>query len=466
RLYNFLTKLTSHRWIWCEFVESYLDKPIMAIAYDMDRFIKECCPQIKTRLMPRRGWQLLRRNMGKARRFSPAFIELEREELERTRRIVRELQQSRFNAREDGPYMEQIPKRIPLPLTVGTKVTTFLQGNGYSGICEGKILSFNVSNTVYQVRFELGCKETVLSLPDYRLKAEQYVPALPLIVMLNSIEKAAKNATDSQDKEKDEDMDKDNEKAKEEVKFGNNRYSRKLLESLVKVKKLMEIKQRAVLEIAQINTNFVEGGQQWVLGSNSSTSSNRRDHKITPQREKLQRRYAANMITLHRINNDLLPPIKIIHDHLATHYYQQQDQIAKCRSTCDIFLKCRNQAEMDLRAAEVEKSLKVESESTRNLLFDLQTLLYITGELGHENHSDMELVMNDVVARLVEQQPPEVGQHFNQMWQSLEPLRLRMVSTFKLEKKPKRAPFAHQVQLPKDEKLFPSAPEAQLPAPP
>ncbi|XP_017089873.2 protein lin-9 homolog [Drosophila bipectinata] len=426
KLHNFLNCLSSHRWIWCEFVESFLDKPIMAIAYDMERFIHECCPMIETRSMPRRGWQLLRRNMGKARRFSPAFIELERQELERSRRMVRELQQCKFNNDEHAPYMEQIPKSVPLPLNIGTKVTSFLEGFYKMGIIDGKVMSYEPQDYSYMVRFDMQGQELVVRLPDYRLHADNNFGGLPLPVLLHAAEGASKAA-----------------KNEPSEPIGDNRYSRKLLESLVKVKKLSEIKQKAVMEIAKMNEDYVEGSNQSVYTSTST----RRDIKMTPQRERLQRHYAANMITLHRVNTDVLAPLKILHEHLAAFHKQEQKELgSKCRPAGDIYLKCRNQAEMDIKRAAIEKNLKIESESAQDLVFNLQTLLYVSAELGRENHADMELILKDLVNRVVEHQPPGVGNHFKELWEEMEPLRQRMATTFKLPPKPERIHITQQQQ--------------------
>ncbi|KAH8330083.1 hypothetical protein KR067_010669, partial [Drosophila pandora] len=446
RLSHFLEQLSSHRWIWCEFVESFLDKPIMAIAYDMERFIHECCPMIVTRCMPRRGWQLLRRNMGKARRFSPAFIELERLELERSRRIVRELQQCRFNNEEDGPYMEQIPKRIPLPLSIGTKVTSFMEGYYKMGIIDGKVMSYDLQDNSYMVRFEMQGKEIVVRLPDYRLHADKNFAGLPLPILLHTIEAGPSAAEEDEPPEP----------------IGDNRYSRTLLEALVKVKKLMDIKQKAMMEIAKMNEDYVEGSNQSVYTSTST----RRDLKMTPQREKLQRRYAANMITLHRVNTDVVAPLKILHEHLAAFHKQQQKELAsKRRPAGDIYLKCRNQAEMDIKSAEIEKTLKIESESARDLVFNLQTLLYVSGELGRDNHTDMELILKDLVDRVVEHQPPGVGNHFKELWEEVEPLRQRMIATFKLPPKPERFHITQQQPQQTEDGIFTFVVEAQPPDP-
>ncbi|XP_052848083.1 protein lin-9 homolog [Drosophila gunungcola] len=437
RLYNFLSQLSSHRWIWCEFVESFLDKPILAGAYDIERFISECCPLLGTRFLPRRGWQLLRRNMGKARRFSSAFIEQERSELERTRRIVRELQQYRFNSEEDGLYLDQIPKRIPLPLATDAKVTSLLQGDFHKGIIDGCIMDYDPQDSTYLVRFIKEGKSAGFSIQDSRLYSEQDSTALPLSIMMNGTKSDA--------------VQKDCDKTAKSEMFGNKRYRRELLESVLQVKKLMDAKEKTVIDIAQMNEDF-----------DGNSSGNRRDAKMTSQREKLHRRYAANMITLHRVNSDVLEPLHILHDHLAEYQKQEEEHEAKGgRPASEVYQKCRLQAELDLKLAASEKSLKIESDRTREFICNLHTILYLNGRLGRENSSDMEVVLADLRSHMVANMPQLLAQQFQDALDSLDPLRQEVVTIFKALKKPERFQITQQAPLQAENGIYNFVVEAQ-----
>uniref|UniRef100_A0A6P4FR20 Protein lin-9 homolog n=1 Tax=Drosophila rhopaloa TaxID=1041015 RepID=A0A6P4FR20_DRORH len=442
RLYNFLSQLTSHRWIWCEFVESFVDKPILAGAYDMERFISECCPLLGTRCLPRRGWQLLRRNMGKARRFSPSFIELERSELERTRRIVRELQQYRFDAQEDGPYLDQIPKRIPLPLATDAKVTSFLQGHSHKGIIDGCVMDYDPQDSTYLVRFIKNGKSAVFSLQDSRLYSEQDSTALPLSIMMHGT-KSTPTKPESASQEK----------------YGNKRYNKDLLEAVLLIRKMMDVKERALLDLAQMNEDFE-------CGRESALSASRRDAKISPKRENLQRRYAASMITLHRVNADVMTPVHILHDHLAEYQKQEEEQEAKGgRPASEVYQKCRQQAELDLKLAGSEKSLKIESDRTREFVCNLHTILYLNGKLGRENSSDMEVVLADLISHMVANMPPSLGLQFKEALDSLDPLRQQVVAMFKATQKTERFQITQQAPLQTEDGIYNFVVEAQ-PDPP
>ncbi|XP_037720319.1 protein lin-9 homolog [Drosophila subpulchrella] len=442
RLYNFLQQLSSHQWIWCEFVDSFLDKPILACSYDMERFICECCPMLKTRYLPRRGWQLLRRNMGKARRFSPAFIEQERQEMERSRRIVRQLQQYRFNHQEDGPYLELLPKRIPLPLAPDAKVVGLLQGHSLRGIIAGHVMDYDPQDSSYLVRFSKNGTTAVLSLQDSRLYTDQDNRTLPLSIMMHGIKSAPFKT----------------ETAKNE-KFGNKRYTKELLESVLQVRKLLDVKQKTVMEISQMNENF-EGGKD------SSTSGSRRDAKMTPQREKLQRRYAANMITLHRVNSDVLEPLHTLYEHLAEYQKQEEEQEAKGgRPASEVYQKCRMQAELDLKTVGSEKSLKIESDRIREFVCNLQTILYLNGKMGRENSADMEAVLADLISHMKDNVPPALGVQFEDALMSLNPLRQQVVAMFKAIQKPERFQITQQAPMQTEDGVYNFVVEAQ-PDPP
>ncbi|KAH8349919.1 hypothetical protein KR084_009196, partial [Drosophila pseudotakahashii] len=440
RLYNFLKQLSSHHWIWCEFVESFLDKPILACSYDMERFISECCPLLGTRCLPRRGWQLLRRNMGKARRFSPAFIEQEREEFERTRRIVRQLQQYRFNHQEDGPYLEQIPKRIPLPLVTDAKVTGFLQGHSLKGIIDGCVMDYDPQDSTYLVRFVKNGKTAVLSLRDSRLHSDQDSTTLPLSIMMHGTKSAPIKKETSRNE-----------------KFGNKRYNKELLESVLQVKKLLDVKQKTVMDISEMNEDF-EGGKD------SGPSSSRRDAKMTPQREKLQRRYAANMITLHRVNSDVLEPLHILHEHLAEYQKQEEEQEARGgRPASEVYQKCRMQAELDLKTAGIEKSLKIQSDRTREFICNLHTILYLNGRLSREYSGDMEAVLADLISHMVDNIPPSLGRQFKEALDSLEPLRQQVLGIFKNNPKPERFQITQQAPMQTEDGVYNFVVETQQP---
>ncbi|EDV50359.1 protein lin-9 [Drosophila erecta] len=431
RLYHFLKYLSSHRWIWCEFVDSFLDKPTLGMGYDMKRFIAEYCPLLECRFLPRRGWQLVRRSMGKSRRFSPAFIELERKELECQRRLVRQLQQHRFNSKENMAYMDQIPKRIPLPLAADAKVSGFLHGHSLKGIINGIVMGYDPQDYTYLVRFARNGNAVVLSLPDSRLYSDQETATVPLSIIMRG-NKSTSIISESAKSEK----------------FGNKRYNKELLESVLKVSKLQGVKQKIVMDLAQMNEDF-EACKE------AGPTSSRRDAKVTPQRENLQRRYAASMITLHRLNTDILESLRVLHEYLAEYQKQEEEQEAKQgRPASEVYQKCRMQAEQDLKTAGDEKFLKIESDRTREFVRNLHTILYLNGKLGRENTADMETIIADLIAHMVDNIQPSLGRQFKEALDALVPLRQQVVKIFNDVQKTERFHITQQSPMQTEDGIY------------
>nr|ABC48774.1 always early [Drosophila melanogaster] len=438
RLYNFLKYLSSHRWIWCEFVDSFLDKPTLTMGYDMKRFIAEYCPLLHSCFMPRRGWQLVRRNMGKARRFSAAFIELEREELECQRRIVRQLQQHKFNPKENVGYLDQIPKRVPLPLAKDATVSSFLHGKSFEGIVNGTVMGYDPQDYTYLVRFNRNDHAVVLSLPDSQLYSDEETAAVPLSIIMRGNKSSSVIS----------------ESAKTE-KFGNKRYTKELLESVLRVGKLQDVKHKILMDLARMNEDFETFKE---IGSSSS----RRDAKVTPQRENLQRRYSASMITLHRVNADILEPLRILHDYLVEYQKQDEEEESKRgRPASEVYQKCRMQAEQDLKTAADEKFLKIESDRTQEFVRNLHTILYLNGKLGRENSSNLETIIADLVTHMVDNIQPSLGRKLKDGVDSLEPLRQQVVQIFKDVKKPERFQITQQAPMQTEDGIYNFVVEAQ-----
>ncbi|XP_017070756.1 protein lin-9 homolog [Drosophila eugracilis] len=408
RLYNFLKQLSSHRWIWCEFVDSVMDKSTLGCTYDMKHYLTECFPDLATCCMPRRGWQLIRRCMGKARRYSPAFIEQERGLIQRYRRMVRKLQQNRYDSKEDDPFANHLPKRIPLPLTVDAKVTSFLVGPDHKGIIDGCVLDYNPEDFTYLVRFVKNGKIVVLSLLDLEIHSQQESKTLSTSMLMEANQKPKSTET----------------KAAKTERVGDMQYTKELLESILQVKKHLDIKRKTVMEIAQMTADFEEGKE-------STVSSSRRDARMTSEREKLQRRYAAHMITLHRVNTDVIEPMHILYEYLAEYQKQEDELEAKGGPpTSGVFFQCRQQAELDVKSAGIEKSLKVQSDDTREFISNLQTLLYLNGRLGCVSNNDLDLIITDLIAKMVANIHPSLASQLKAALESLEPLRKQVAAMF------------------------------------
>ncbi|XP_064551526.1 protein lin-9 homolog isoform X1 [Drosophila montana] len=401
RLYKYLKQPNCQRWIWCEFIESFIDKAILGSSYDMNNYVQSCFPQLETRQMPRRCWQLIRRNMGKARRFSPAFIAGERIELERSRRIVRQLQQRKFDMEQDGQSLELMPKQIPMPLPVDVKVISLLSAPQLM-LCKGRVIGYEPRDSSYLIKFNIAGKHTVLSMPDCHLHVLQECKTFPLASIVQETED--KQLTTSE-------ISVDTEEPKP------------LMDALLQLQKLLVLKRKTVQDMASMNEELEASGLP---------APARRETKQTPLREKLQRRYASNMITLHRVNADILEPLRVAHHHLNE--YETDALHSKCVPRNKLYEKCRTLAEMDLKASPCQGS--VQQEPTRELILRLQTLLYLCGELGHGNNIEVDAVMDDFVSNLLVGLPPQLTTEFRQVVNLLQPLREHILAMSKTEAEP------------------------------
>ncbi|TDG40796.1 hypothetical protein AWZ03_012780 [Drosophila navojoa] len=398
RLYKYLKLPNCQRWIWCEFIESFIDKAILGSSYDMNSYVQSFFPQLETRHLPRRAWQMIRRNMGKARRFSAAFIARERIELERCRNVVRQLQQRKFNAEQDAQSLELMPKLIPMPLSVDCKVVSLINMPTLV-LCKGRVVGFECKDSSYQVKFNVAGKHTIMKMPDCQLHVLQDCKT----VSLDSI---------TQDADVKQEVPLQMSDDSEELKA--------LFDSLLQLQKLLALKRKTVQDMASMNEEVEASGMP---------APARRETKHTPLREKLQRRYAANIITLHRVNTDILEPLRVAHQHLSE--YEKEAMQSKSVPRNKLYEKCRTLAEMDMKAAPYQKNVHVEA--TRELILGLHTLLYLCGELGHGNNVEVDAVIDDFVNNMLTGLPSQLTTEFRQVIDMLQPLRVHIQAVTRAE---------------------------------
>ncbi|XP_030373069.1 protein lin-9 homolog [Scaptodrosophila lebanonensis] len=423
QLYNFLKQFASHRWVAFEFLDSYIDGPIFAAQYDTERFMRECCPQVETRMLPRRAWQLVRRHMGKARRFSVAFIAQERLELARTRRILRFLQQRNFEEFQDTALLEHLPKMIPLPLAKDARVTSYV-AMATVGICDGRVMSYDQNDSSYLVKLHICGNPTVVNMPDYRLQA---VDECKVLMLSNIVQVVNGQPDESGILEREQGSEDQNSQSTE------GDYSRELLGAVVQLRNLVDVKQKTVLAIAKMNESY-----------EANWKPTRREPKKTPQNDKLQRVFATNMLTLHRINGEILEPLNVVQNFFNE--YEKKPADSKHLVGNALYKKCRSLADHDLKS--LKNDLRVKSPNTLLLLLNLQILLYFCAELGFENNDEVETMINDFIADMLKHMPAKLASLFKEIVQPvLQPFRQRiMCKTNRAQSKQQQVP--QQLNLP------------------
>ncbi|CAG0885036.1 unnamed protein product [Cyprideis torosa] len=70
QLRNFVKLPNAHRWAYFEWFYSHIDRPLLYCENDFERCLRECFPQLQTRMLSRAEWRIIRRLLGKPRRCS------------------------------------------------------------------------------------------------------------------------------------------------------------------------------------------------------------------------------------------------------------------------------------------------------------------------------------------------------------------------------------------------------------
>lgn len=163
RLRNLLKLPKAHKWVCFEYFYSNIDKALFDGENDFIICLKESFPQLTNRKLSQVQWAKIRRMMGKPRRCSQAFFAEERKELERKRKLIRYIQQRKTA----DICIKDLPNEIPMQLVVGTKVTARLR-KPQDGLFTGCIDAVDTSNNTYRITFERP-KLGTHSVPDYEV---------------------------------------------------------------------------------------------------------------------------------------------------------------------------------------------------------------------------------------------------------------------------------------------------------
>lgn len=168
RLRNLLKLPKAHKFVMYEFFYSSIDRAIFLGTNDFELQLVEQYPRLKTRLMTRTEWNAIRRSMGKPRRLSSKFFEEERGQLERNRQKIRLLQSRKIG---DFSFVCDLPHEIPVPFSIGTKVTARLR-SPQDGLFTGSVESLIHKSHSYKIAFErqgIGSQE----IPDFEVMSNE-----------------------------------------------------------------------------------------------------------------------------------------------------------------------------------------------------------------------------------------------------------------------------------------------------
>lgn len=166
RLRNLLKLPKAHKFVSYEWFYSTIDKAILGGENDFQQCLKIQFPTLITRNLTRTEWNRIRSHMGKPRRCSAAFFEEERRELERRRQKIRLLQSRKAG---DPSFIRDLPREIPLPLSVGMKVTARLR-RPQDGLFTGTVEAIDPISNSYKIHFDRPGLGTY-PIPDYEVCA-------------------------------------------------------------------------------------------------------------------------------------------------------------------------------------------------------------------------------------------------------------------------------------------------------
>ncbi|EEB20391.1 lin-9, putative [Pediculus humanus corporis] len=279
RLRNLLKLPKAHKWVCYEWFYSNIDKVLFQGKNDFMICLQESFPQLKTTSLTRTEWCQIRRLMGKPRRCSQAFFDEERQELERKRTKIRQLQQRKLS---DLSSCKDLPDRVPLQLTVGRKVTARLR-KPQDGLFTGTVDAVDTSNNTYRITFERPGLGTY-SVPDYEVLSNEE----PDMFSLSTFNKRFHNQPRYLPSTRSQLIEIKSEAKVDASRSSLGQFPLAFLEMIVTISKILTDKKKMVQKLKELNA---EAERRTSYGQDFT--------------EDFQRRYATLVIELEFLNKHL-----------------------------------------------------------------------------------------------------------------------------------------------------------------
>ncbi|XGW15380.1 hypothetical protein V3C99_001119 [Haemonchus contortus] len=285
RIRNLLKLPKARRWVICEFFYSGVDEQLFLGDNEFVQLIHEAFPNLKTTLMNKMEWRVIRRLLGKPRRCSAIFFHEERQILEQRRRKVRAIYDGSFTSTANCD-LSDLPPNLPAPLVVGMKVYARLRAPK-DGIYGGTIDALVSGGGGYRIVFDKEDMIPPAFVPDYEVMYDGSLELLSLSyflqqnsarlpVTVNSIRTVPVPLHTKLKKSTDVNHEK----------VGN--FPVRMLVILVKVAKLLEIKKKLVKTLTELNN---EAEKESILTD-----------VYTPV---FQERYARTVVDLETVNRQV-----------------------------------------------------------------------------------------------------------------------------------------------------------------
>ncbi|GAB0092706.1 protein lin-9 homolog [Sergentomyia squamirostris] len=398
RLRNLLKLPKAHKFVSYEWFYSTIDRPLFDGPNDFEVCLKEAFPQLVTRTMSRIEWTRIRRMMGKPRRCSQAFFDEERRELERKRQKLRLLQTRKMG---DVSFVRDLPASVPLPLAVGTSVTARLR-TPQDGLFTGSVAAIDSHYHSYRITFERPGLGTH-TIPDYEIISNTLPETIPLTTLTKNFRQKANlpknfvasplNCLTSLGKH-DPMLSVDvfsHLTKKENFTYPTenhlNGYPVKLLELMVRTKKLIAMKQNKLNRLQGINSEVAIHKSY--------------DEPIT---EETQRIYANLVVNLEKINRNIQNNLNLIQTY--TPQISKQPQILSMLTPSYLREKCR---EMGNQTVQTNNHTGMVSDSNVvKLISDLATIMWVASSLPNtEQYTNVLRVLEGCLEETKNRLSPE-----------------------------------------------------------
>ncbi|KAG5681391.1 hypothetical protein PVAND_010832 [Polypedilum vanderplanki] len=398
RLRNLLKLPKAHKFVMYEFFYSNIDRAIFLGANDFDICISNTYPRLKTRLMTRIEWNKLRRSFGKPRRCSAKFFEEERMELERKRQKIRLLQSRKTG---DTSFVYDLPPEIPVPFTIGTKVTARLR-TPQDGLFTGTVDGLVHKSHSYRIVFErqgIGSQE----IPDYEVMASEPPDTLEIekvtkefvsrpdisYYMVSPLKPAGAFSSFSGISSFHRGDPMLSSSGSNFIKLEGYQkpklptlvlpttgsiggYPIKLLETMVLVRKTLEIKHLQLLKIRRLN---VEAEVVKSFGDNAP--------------EDFQKKYATLLIEMERINRDLADYMNILQAQTDS-FITDKEELETITPTY-LREKCRDLA---MQTFAKNNNNAIQDDAMIKLIGNLATIMWATSNLKNDQYTNVEEVLS------------------------------------------------------------------------
>lgn len=402
RLRNLLKLPKAHKFVSYEWFYSTIDKSILAGENDFQQCLRESYPSLMTRNLTRAEWNHIRRTLGKPRRCSQTFFDEERRELERRRQKIRLLQARKAG---DPSFVKDLPPEIPLPLNVGVKVTARLR-SPQDGLFTGTVEAVDPLTNSYRINFDrpgLG----VYSIPDYEVAASDNVDTLALstitqnfrprkdvqMYMISPLRRAGPlSSIGKSDPLLGGDSYPRLPKAKPILQLPKdqiNGRSIKLLEIVVRAKKLLSVKQSKLTSLKKMNAEAEQAKA-----------------KNEPLSEDYQKKYAYHIIGMEKLNRDITDCLSKLQTYCTE--LTTDANVLTMLAPSYMREKCK---EMAVQMVEKNNPDSLQDEGMLRLITNLTTIMWVTSYLSNNDQygsilNVLESVLLEVQADLCSENEP------------------------------------------------------------